>query len=137
MRTPGRQRHGLRLRAQPEGVLAPIGRSPVADGQTAPCWVEITRDGRYLFAVNTGSGNLSRYEIKPDGSLKLLGSTAFTNGAGAVDARLTPDGKFLSVTGGSGLVVSTFAVRGGNLAELASSPVALPAGTAPMGLVNL
>jgi hypothetical protein len=40
------------------GRLSPIGASPYADGQTAPCWVEISHDGRYLFTVNTGSGNI-------------------------------------------------------------------------------
>jgi hypothetical protein len=54
-----------------------------------------------------------------------------------VDARLSPDGKTLSVTGGRGLVVSTFAVNGGTVTELPSSPVALPAGTAPTGIVVL
>jgi hypothetical protein len=41
------------FRAAANGDLTPIGSSPFADLQTAPCWVEITRDGRYLFAVNT------------------------------------------------------------------------------------
>ena len=81
--------------------------------QTAPCWIEITHDGRYLFAVNTGSANLSRFAIAADGSLQLLRTTTFTNGLGAVDARLSPDGRYLSVTGGRGHVVSTFAVNGG------------------------
>ena len=119
------------------GVLTSIGESPVPDFQTAPCWVEISHDGKYLFAVNTASSNLSSYAIGRDGALTLIGTTPFTNGAGAVDARLSPDGKFLSVTGGRGLVVSTFAVDGGQLTELTSSPVALPAGTAPTGLVIL
>src|SRR5439155_21409400 len=30
-----------------DGVLGSIGASPYADGQTAPCWVEISHDGRY------------------------------------------------------------------------------------------
>jgi 6-phosphogluconolactonase len=119
------------------GVLTSIGDSPVPNGQTAPCWVEISHDGKYLFSVNTGSGNLSSYAIAGDGSLTLLGATPFTNGSGAVDARLSPDGKTLSVTGGRGLVVSTFAVHGGTLTELPSSPVALPAGTSPVGIVVL
>jgi hypothetical protein len=55
--------------------LTPIGSSPYADGQTAPCWVEISHDGRYLFTVNTGSGNISSYFIHPDGALSLIGST--------------------------------------------------------------
>jgi 6-phosphogluconolactonase len=119
------------------GVLSSIGDSPVPDGQTAPCWVEISHDGRYLFAVNTGSGTISSYEIGRHGSLVLLGSTTLTNGMGAVDARLSPDGKTLSVTGGSGHVVSVFAVHGGDLTELPSSPTPLPAGTSPMGIVVL
>ena len=56
------------------GQLTSIGSSPYADFQTAPCWVEISHDGRYLFTVNTGSGNISSYSINPDGSLALIGS---------------------------------------------------------------
>ncbi|MDX6357242.1 MAG: hypothetical protein QOH37_296 [Nocardioidaceae bacterium] len=118
------------------GVLTAVGPA-YANGQTAPCWVEISHDGRYLFAVNTASATISSFRINDDGSLVLLGNTAFTNGMGAVDARLSPDGSTLSVTGGSGHVVSTFAVNGGQLTELASSPVALPAGSSPTGLVVL
>lgn len=118
------------------GVVAPIA-AKYENGQTASCWVEITHDGRYLFAVNTGNATLSRYAIAADGTLTLLGSTPFTNGRGAVDARVSPDGSTLTVTGGSGHVLSTFAVSGGDLTELSSSPVALPAGGAPTGLVVL
>jgi hypothetical protein len=59
--------------------------------------VEISHDGRFLFTVNTASGTISRYEIAPDGTLILLGSTpvAATGGVGAVDARLSPDGRYL------------------------------------------
>jgi len=46
--------------------LRPIGPSPYADSQTAPCWVEISHDGRYLFTVNTGSASISSYSINPD-----------------------------------------------------------------------
>jgi 6-phosphogluconolactonase (cycloisomerase 2 family) len=119
------------------GVLSSIGNSPVPDFQTAPCWVEISHDGSYLFAVNTASANISRYAIAADGSLSLIGSTPFINGSGAVDARLSPDGHILSVTGGRGHVVSSFAVNGGDLTELANSPTPLPAGGAPTGIVVL
>jgi 6-phosphogluconolactonase len=119
------------------GVLSSIGASPYPDFQTAPCWIEITHDGRYLFAVNTAAATISRFSIARDGSLTLLGSTPFINGMGAIDARLTPDGRYLSVTGGAGHVVSTFRVNGGDLTELSSSPVPLPADGAPAGLVVL
>ena len=51
------------------GVLSAIGSSPFADNQTAPCWVEISHDGRFLFTVNTASGTISRYSIADDGEL--------------------------------------------------------------------
>jgi 6-phosphogluconolactonase len=119
------------------GQLSSIGASPFADFQTAPCWVEISHDGRYLFAVNTASATVSTYRIAHDGSLTLFATTGFKDGAGAVDARLAPDGRTLSVTGGAAHVVTTFAVSGGALTELARSPVPLPADSSPVGLVVL
>jgi 6-phosphogluconolactonase (cycloisomerase 2 family) len=116
------------------GVLDPVGPA-FPNGQTAPCWVEISHDGNYLFAVNTASATVSSYSITAKGSLVLIGTTPFTNGLGAVDARLSPDGTTLSVTGGRGQVVSSFAVQGGELTELASSPTSLPTGSFPTGLV--
>jgi 6-phosphogluconolactonase len=117
------------------GHLTSIGTSPFANFQTASCWVEISHDGRYLFSVNTASATISRYSINRDGSLVLIGSTPFNNGLGAVDARLSPDGRTLGVTGGRGQVVSMFSVSGGDLTELPGSPTPLPAGTAPTGIV--
>jgi 6-phosphogluconolactonase len=121
-----------------DGTLAPIGTSPFADQQTAPCWVEITHDGQYLFAVNTAQPSISSYAISRDGSLTLLGSTPFKGnptGLGPVDARLSSDGSTLSVVDGGTSQVSTFAVHGGALTELPSSPAALPAGATPFGIV--
>lgn len=120
-----------------DGTLTPIGSSPFADNQTAPCWVEISHDGQFLFTVNTGSGTISRYSIAPDGTLTLLGSTPVgaTGGVGAVDARLSPDGRTLFVDENRISAVGAFAVNGGNLTELASSPTSLPAGATPAGIV--
>ena len=120
-----------------DGTLSPIGSSPFGDLQTAACWVEITRDGRFLFTVNTASGSISRYSIAPGGALTLLGSTAVraTGGVGAVDARLSPDGHTLYVDESRIGSVGAFRVTGGNLTELASSPASLPAGAKPAGIV--
>jgi 6-phosphogluconolactonase len=119
------------------GRLFPIGASPYADGQTAPCWVEISHDGRYLFTVNTGSGNVSSYSINAGGSLSLIGSTPIRGGGADIDARLSPDGKTLSVDGSGNHILSVFAVHGGTLTELPSSPTPLPAGGAPAGIVSI
>jgi hypothetical protein len=118
------------------GTLTPVAGSPFADDQMAPCWVEITHDGRFLFTVNTASGTISRFSIAPGGKLTLLGSTpvAATGGVGAVDARLSPDGRYLYVDESRIGAVGAFAVNGGNLTELGTSPFALPAGATPAGI---
>jgi len=118
------------------GVLTSIGSSPFADQQTAPCWVEITNDAAFLFTVNTASGEISSYSIAPGGVLTLIGSTPVgdTGGLGAVDARLSPDGRYLYVDESRIGSVGTFAVNGGQLTELTNSPTALPAGATPAGI---
>jgi 6-phosphogluconolactonase (cycloisomerase 2 family) len=120
------------------GMLTSIGSSPFADLQTAPCWVEISHDGSHLFTVNTAVPSISSYAINPDGSLTLLGSTPFNDPAVAKapeDARLSPDGGTLWVVDSGGNGVSGFAVHGGSLTELRSSPTPLPAGATPSGSV--
>lgn len=119
------------------GTLNSIGASPFPDFQTAPCWIEITHDGHYLFTVNTASASISRYAIAADGSLTLLGSTAMKHAAGLspFDARLDPEGRFLYVVDSGLDAISAFTVSDGNLTELTSSPVAGPAGATPFGIV--
>jgi 6-phosphogluconolactonase len=112
------------FRDSPNGTLTSIGHSPFADHQTAPCWVEITHNGRFLFTVNTAAGTVSRYSIARTGALRLLGSTPIrgTTTIGAVDARLSPGGRYLYVDESKTAAVAAFAVHGGNLTELAKSP---------------
>jgi 6-phosphogluconolactonase len=121
----------------PDGTLSSIQGSPFPDGQTAPCWVEITHNGKYLFTVNTASGTISSYRIAAGGTLTLLGSTPVSKqgGVGAVDARLSPDGSVLYVDESAAGAVGAFAVRGGNLTELTTSPFSLPAGAKAAGIV--
>ncbi len=99
--------------------------------------MEITHDGRFLFAVNTAQPSISRYAILADGSLRLLGSTPFNEpkGLGPFDARLSPDGGTLWVVDSGRKALSGFTVSGDDLTELASSPTPLPAGATPFGIV--
>lgn len=118
------------------GAVSSIGGSPYPDGQTAPCWVEISHDGRYLFTVNTGSTTISSYAILADGSLSYSSTAAFKSGPGIrpFDARLDPEGRWLYVVDAATAKVSAFSVSGGSLTELASSPFALPGGATPFGI---
>jgi 6-phosphogluconolactonase len=119
-----------------DGTLNAIGESPFADHQTAPCWVEISHDGGFLFTVNTASNSISSYSIASGGSLELLGSTPLKESkAGAEDARLSPDGATLWVVETGVHKVSGFEVNGGSLTELPSSPTELATNAAPFGIV--
>jgi 6-phosphogluconolactonase len=114
-----------------DGTLSSIGASPFADNQTAPCWVEITHDGRVLFTVNTASANISSYAIAHDGALSLLGSTpAGSLGAASEDARLSRDGRDLYVNETGAGVIGEFAVSGGSLTPLGTVPVSTGDGAA-------
>jgi DNA-binding beta-propeller fold protein YncE len=119
-----------------DGTLTAIGGSPFADNQTAPCWVAISPDGNALFAINTASNSISRYAVASDGTLDLVGSTPLGGTAPrrAFDAQVSPDGGFLYVVNAVG-AVSAFAVDGTTIVELAGSPIAVPGGVAPFGIV--
>jgi len=118
------------------GALSPIGASPFSNPGVASCWVEISHDGAYLYAVDTGSSSVVSYPIASDGSLGTPTNTTLKgSGLGAEDARLAPDGGTLFVVDAHAAELSSLAVNGGNLTELAGSPTALPAGSAPAGVV--
>ncbi len=121
-----------------DGTLTSIGKSPFADEQMAPCWVEISHDGKFLFTANTASGSVSSYRIREDGALQLIGSTLISTGGagiGPVDLRLSPDGATLFVDDSKIPAVSAFAVDGGHLTEL-GSPTPLPTGATPAGIAT-
>jgi 6-phosphogluconolactonase len=123
------------FRDQHNGRLSPVNGSPFADDQMAPCWVEISHDGQFLFTVNTASGTISAYRIAANGALTLLPGSTPVGGpsAGAVDARLSPDGGFLYVDQSKTGKVAAFLVSGGSLTGLGTFP--LPAGATPAGIV--
>jgi 6-phosphogluconolactonase len=118
--------------------LTAIDGSPFADNQTAPCWVAITPNGKYLFAINTASSTISRYWIAGNGALTLLGSTPFNDPTGLrpFDAQVDPSGHYLYVVDAGAVAVSAFAISGGALTELGSSPFSIPGGAAPFGLIT-
>lgn len=122
---------------EPNGPLGTVAGSPFPDLQTAPCWVAISPDGMFLFTANTGSDSISSYAIAVNGALTLLGSTLLKGapGVGVFDIQLDPTGRFLYAVDTTLVAISILAVNGGSLTELPSSPVSLPSGAAPFGLV--
>ena len=116
-----------------DGTLTPVG-APVANDGGASCWIEISHDGRFLFVVNTASASVSSYSIGAGGSLAFLQSTGPGEiGAGAEDARLSPDGSTLWVVESGADAVTGFTVDGGVLTPLTKAPG--PLGAALSGIV--
>jgi 6-phosphogluconolactonase len=119
------------------GGLTAISGSPFADNQTAPCWVAMSPDGRALFAINTGSSSISRYAVAADGTLTLVGSTGMNapTGLRPFDAAVSADGGSLYVVDAGVAKVSAFAVDGTTITEITGSPISIPGGAAPFGMV--
>src|SRR4051812_4995600 len=84
--------------AAESGLLSAVSGS-VANGQTASCWVVITRRGNYAYVSNTGSGTISSYQVNDDGTLTLLESVAANTGmtSAPTDMALSKDSRFLYV----------------------------------------
>ena len=57
----------------------------VPDHEAAPCWVAVTRFGRFAFLTNTASNSVSSYYVAPDGSLYLVHQVAASTDGGPVD----------------------------------------------------
>jgi len=102
-----------------DGALNLVSGS-VGTTETAACWVVVTRNNRYAYTTNTGSGTVSGYRVAHDGKLRLLnddGRTAVTGaGSGPTDAALTQNSRFLYVLNAAIGTVSGFRVEAnGNL----------------------
>jgi 6-phosphogluconolactonase (cycloisomerase 2 family) len=65
----------------------------------APCWVQITRNGRYAYIVNSaGAPSVSEFALARNGKLTFLGRTRTIAGENDKnDSALSPDSKYLYV----------------------------------------
>jgi 6-phosphogluconolactonase (cycloisomerase 2 family) len=100
-----------------DGILSVISGS-VPNSQTASCWVVI---GKYAFVSNTGSGTISSYRIRDDGSLELIEAVAGSTGAGStpIDMALSNNNRFLYVNdNGRQMLHAFFIEKGGTLTSI-------------------
>jgi 6-phosphogluconolactonase (cycloisomerase 2 family) len=115
-----------------DGHLTAVSSS-VGTQQTAACWM--SQVGPYAWAANTGSNNVTGYNVASDGTLSLLDGNGVSGvtGDGASDSAVSSDGKFLYVLNSHGShTVSSFSIADdGSLTKLPD--VALPAGA--VGLI--
>ena len=89
-----------------------IGDAPAQTGQAATCWIIGTRPFvRYIYAANTGSGTLSGYRVKFDGTLSEVGRFPVKEGALNIDLAISRNGRYI-YTQNAGLgTVSIFRVK--------------------------
>ena len=103
-----------------DGSLEVVSAS-VPTTETAACWIVVTRNGRFAYASNTGSGTLSGYSVSSDGSLNLLDADGVTGvtGPGPVDMALSVNSRFLYVLNSGDGTISAFGVNhDGSLSSL-------------------
>ena len=89
---------------------------PVANTQTAPCWVVVTKNGKFTYTSNTGTHNISGYNVAQDGSITLFndgGNTAST-GAGPIDMAISNNSQYLYSLNAGDHSISVFRIDNGH-----------------------
>ena len=96
------------------GTITPVS-APVSDGQAAACW--ITPAHGYDYVSNTGSNDISQFQVAGDGTVVLVNPVAATNIPGVTDSRSAGD--FLYAQSGLSSTVYVFEIgTGGTLTQV-------------------
>jgi len=93
------------------GDLA-VGSSNVMTGQRAACWAVVTKNNKFGYVTNAGTGNISGFRLLADGSASLLdadGITA-TTGGNPTDAAVSVNGRYLYVRVSALAQIAVFAI---------------------------
>lgn len=87
---------------------------PVTNGQTAPCWVAVTNNGKFSYTTNAGTGNISGYYVSPDGSLTLFDDGGITGSTGTgsspIDLAINNNSEYLYALGAGTHTISVFRI---------------------------
>jgi 6-phosphogluconolactonase len=112
------------------GTLSLID-GPVGTTQTSACWLTITKNGKYCYAANTGSGTISGYSVS-DGRLTLLNANGITAVTGTTpgDIGLSNNSKFLYNVNSTSHSITEFRVNDNGSLDAIGSINGLPVGVA-------
>jgi 6-phosphogluconolactonase len=114
-----------------DGALDPVS-SNVMTGQRAACWAVATKNGRYGYVTNAGTGNISGFAIGRNGESTLLnadGVTAVTGG-NPTDVALSNNSRFLYVRVAALSQIAIFRVASDGSLEALAPLTGTPAGLA-------
>jgi 6-phosphogluconolactonase (cycloisomerase 2 family) len=112
-----------------DGDLQVISPS-VPTTETAACWVIVTRNGRFAYVSNTGSGTISGYRVVRNGTLHLLNDDGVTGttGPGPIDLAMSRSSRYLySLNSGDG-TISAFRVNANGSLNALPGVSGIPAG---------
>jgi 6-phosphogluconolactonase len=111
------------------GDLDPITAS-AATTETAACWIVVTKNGRFAYTTNTGSGSISGYSVSHDGELSLLNADGRTGvtGPGPIDMALSRSSRLLYSLNSGDNTISGFRVGGDGSLTPIGGAAGLPAG---------
>lgn len=122
----------------PDGYLEDIS-AIVPTTETAACWLVVTKNGRYAYTTNAGSGSVSGYGINKYGSIFLLnpdGQTGITGpGSGPLDMALSHNSRFLYTLNAGNGTISGFRVKSNG--QLINLPNPIQANGLPVGVNGL
>ncbi len=101
----------------------------VGAGQSAACWVVITGNGKYAYATNTASNNLTNFNVNTNsGSISVNTAIAATTGMGPIDAALSNNSKYLYILNAGSHTIGVYAVAGNGSLSLQQTVTGVPTG---------
>ncbi len=97
--------------------------------QTAACWAVATKNGKYAYTANAGSGSIAAYRVGHDGGLTLLNGAAGFTGASShpSDMALSNNSHFLYVLANVTQSIGAFEVQSDGSLTAVSGASGLPA----------
>jgi 6-phosphogluconolactonase len=103
----------------------------VATHQGAPCWLVVSKNGRFAYTANAAAGTISGFGIGVDGSLSLLDpSGASAAGlAHPLDEVVSNDGRFLYVLNDGRHSIAGYRIASDGSLTALGNVGSLPAGT--------
>jgi 6-phosphogluconolactonase (cycloisomerase 2 family) len=112
-----------------DGIIDPITPS-AGTTETAACWIVITKNGRFAYTSNTGSGSISGFRVGHAGELTLLDADGVTgaSGPGPIDMALSRNSRFLYSLNSGDETISGFRVGADGSLTAIGGPSGLPDG---------